>query len=98
MIDVSVLEFGYSLETERHFIKFLIEGLDKDNTEKMMGVISQIPEGDYKRFESTPTENGLIILELFPEKEYPFNSEIPNADDIKSVEDTVKGFLGQFSG
>ncbi len=64
----------------------------------MVGIIGQIPEGDFKRFQSVVTENGLIVLELFPENEYPFNSEVPNVDEIKSVEDTVKGFLGQFSG
>jgi hypothetical protein len=29
MFEVNVLEYGYSLESERHFIKFLIKGLDK---------------------------------------------------------------------
>jgi hypothetical protein len=61
-------------------------------------IIGKILEGDYKRFTTVPTENGLHILELFPLKEYPFSSEIPNTDEVKSVEDTVKGFLGQFSG
>ena len=64
----------------------------------MVGIIGQIPEGDFKRFQTVVTENGLIVLELFPEKEYPFNTDLPNVDEIKSVEDTVKGFLGQFSG
>ncbi len=63
-----------------------------------MGIISQIPEEDYKRFTTVETENGLNILELFLLKEYPFSSEVPNTDEVKSFEDTVKGFLGQFSG
>jgi hypothetical protein len=42
MFDVNVLEFGYSLKSERHFIKFLIKGIDKENTEKLVGIISQI--------------------------------------------------------
>jgi hypothetical protein len=98
MFEVNVLEYGYSFESKRHFIKFLIKGLDKKNEEKLVGIISQIPEGDYKRFSTVSTENGLNILELFPLKEYPFSSEVPNAEEVKSVEDTVKGFLGQFSG
>jgi hypothetical protein len=63
-----------------------------------VGIISQIPEEDYKRFTTVETENGLNILELFLLKEYPFSSEVPNTDEVKSFEDTVKGFLGQFSG
>ena len=98
MFEVNVLEYGYSLESERHFIKFLIKGLDKKNEEKLVGIIGQIPEGDFKRFQTVVTENGLIVLELFPKGEYPFNTDVPNVDEIKSVEETVKGFLGQFSG
>ena len=98
MFEVNVLEYGYSFESQRHFIKFLIKGLNKENEEKLVEIISQIPEGDYKRFTTISTETGLNILELFPLKEYPFSSEIPNTDEVKSVEDTVKGFLGQFSG
>jgi hypothetical protein len=63
-----------------------------------VGIISQIPEEDYKRFTTVETENGLNILELFPLKEYPFSSEVPNTDEVKSFEAMVKGFLGQFSG
>ena len=98
LLEVNVLEYGYSFESERYFIKFLIKGLDKKNEEKLVGIISQIPEGDYKRFTTVATENGLNILELFHEKEYPFSNEIPSTGDVKSVEDTVKGFLGQLSG
>ena len=98
MFEVNVLEYGYSLESERHFIKFLIKGLDKKNEEKLVGIIGQIPEGDFKRFQTVVTENGLIVLELFPKGEYPFNTDVANVDEIKSVEETVKGFLGQFSG
>jgi len=36
MVDVNVLEFGYSFETERHFVKFLDKGLNPDNTKKIM--------------------------------------------------------------
>ncbi len=98
MFEVNVLEYGYSYESDRHFIKFLIKGLDKKNEEKLIGIISQIPEGNFQRFQSFGTENGLVVLELFPENEYPFNTELPNSDEIKEVEETVKGFLGQFSG
>ena len=98
MFDVNVLEYGYSFESERHFIKFLIKGLNKKNEEKLVEIVSQIPEGNFKRFTTVSTDNGLNIVELFPIKEYPFSSEVPNTDEVKSVEDTVKGFLGQFSG
>jgi hypothetical protein len=64
----------------------------------LIGIISQIPEGNFKRFQSLGTENGLVVLELFPKNEYPFNNELPNSAEIKEVEETVKGFLGQFSG
>lgn len=40
MFEVNVLEYGYSFESERHFIKFLIKGLDKKNEEKLIGIIS----------------------------------------------------------
>lgn len=98
MFKVNILEFGYSLKSERHFIKFLIKGIDKKNTEKLVGIISQIPEGNFKRFETEETEEGLYINELFPETEYPFNHDIPNMEEISSVEETVNGFLGQLSG
>jgi hypothetical protein len=39
----------------------------------------------------------MIVLELFPENEYPFNTNIPNGNEIMDVEGTVKGFLEQFS-
>ena len=98
MFEIIVLEFGYSLKSERHFIKFLIKGINKENTEKLVEIIGQIPEGNFKRFKTEVTEEGLFVNELFPEKEYPFNHDIPNEEEIKSVEETVKGFLGQFSG
>jgi len=37
------------------------------------------------------------LIELFPENECPFQTEIPYDEEIKSVKDTVKGFLGQFT-
>ncbi len=64
----------------------------------MVGIISQIHEGDLNRFKSEETENGLIVLELFPENEYPFNSEITSSEEINSVKGTVKGFMGRFAG
>jgi hypothetical protein len=97
MVEVNVLEFGYSFETERHFVKFLIKGLNPENTKTITGILDKIPEGKFQRFKSIETENGLNILELFPENEYPFNSEIPTTEEITAVEDTVKGFLGQVS-
>jgi hypothetical protein len=97
MVDVNVLEFGYSFETERHFVKFFIKGLSPESTKKLVGIIGQIPEGNFQRFKSVESEDGLNILELFPENEYPFNSEIPSTEEIKAVEETVKGFLSQVS-
>jgi hypothetical protein len=97
MVGVKVLEFGYSFETERHYITFLINGLSPENIKKIVGIISQIPEGNFQRFKSLESEEGLKILELFPENEYPFNSEIPTSEEINVVEETVKGFLSQVS-
>ena len=45
MVDVNVLEFGYSFETERHFVKFLINGLNPENTKKIMDILSHILKG-----------------------------------------------------
>jgi hypothetical protein len=38
-----------TLKSERYYIKLLIKGLDKKNTEKLVGINSQIPEGNFKR-------------------------------------------------
>ncbi len=38
-------------------------------------------------------KKGLKVLEFFPENEYPFNKEVPNDGEIKSVEEMVKGFM-----
>jgi len=78
-------------------VKFLIKGFNPENSKKLMDILSHIPEGNFQRFKSVETENGLNILELFPENEYPFNSEIPSLEEIKAVEETVKGFLSQVS-
>jgi hypothetical protein len=97
LLEVDVIEYGYSFEFEKHFIKFLIKGLDQKNQEKVIEIIQKIPIDDLKRFNTDQTEKGMIVLELFPENEYPFNTDIPNDDEIIDVEDTVKGFLEQFS-
>ncbi len=97
MLEVDILEYGYSFESEKHFIKFLIKGLNQKNQEKVIEIIQQIPIGDLKRFQTTKTENGMIVFELFPENEYPFITNIPDGDEIMAVEDSVKGFLEQFS-
>jgi len=68
MFEIKVLEFGYSLKSERHFIKFLIKGINKENTEKLVEIIGQIPEGNFKRFKTEVTEEGLFVNELFPEE------------------------------
>jgi len=96
LVEVRVLEFGYSLENRRHFVKFLINGLTDESTEKIVGIIGQIPEGNLKRFQTWKSENGLEIFELFLKDEYPFNNEIPNPKEIKLVEKNVEGFLDQF--
>lgn len=97
MVEVHVLEFGYSLETRRHFVKFLVNGLKKENIKKIVGIITQIPDGNLKRFQTWESENGLEIYELFPMNEYPFNNEIPDIEIIRTVEKNVKGFLDQFN-
>jgi hypothetical protein len=97
MVMIEVLEFGYSLESARYFVKFFIQGIENENKEKLIKVISNIPDGDLKRFKIEEDLGGLIVLEFFSKEEYPFNDEIPTDKEINSVEETVKGFLSQFS-
>lgn len=93
MVNIELLEYGYSFETEKHFIKFLISGLSRAYEDKMIKILPNIPEGDIRRFEIERTEAGLVILERFSEEQYPFNKEIPTPDEIKSVEKTVEIFI-----
>ncbi len=96
MVEVKVLEFGYSLENERHFMKFNISGMEEEKKDKIKSILVNIPLGNIKRFliESDNNE-GLRILEYFPEEEYPFNKEVPNENELKNVEEMVKGFLNR---
>jgi hypothetical protein len=96
MIDVKVLEYGYSLEKENHFIKFNISDLEEYKKDKILPIILNIPLGNDKRFLiESDDHKGLKLIEYFPEKEYPFNKEIANESEIKNVEEIVKGFLMQ---
>jgi len=97
LVEVQILEFGYSLEKGRHFIKFLVSGLTDKDTEKIVGIIGHIPEGGFKRFQTWNTDSGLEIFELFPAKEYPFNKEIPSPEEFRAVEKNFEGFLEQFN-
>ena len=97
MVEVQLLEFGYSLEKGRHFIKFLVRGLTDVDIEKIVGIICQIPEGSYKRFQTWNTDSGLEIYELFPAKEYPFNKEIPTPEEFEAVEKSVEDLLKRFN-
>jgi len=92
---IKVLEFGYSLESTRYFIKFLIKGIK--NKEKFQTVFGNIPDGNMKRFEIEENSDSFIVLERFNEEEYPFNKEIPTEKEINSVEKSVNGFLSQLS-
>ena len=96
MVDVKVLAYGYSLEKGKHFVKFNISGLEEDKKDKILSIIVNIPLGDMKRFLiESDSDKGLKLLEYFPENEYPFNKDIPNENEIKNIEETVKGFLMQ---
>lgn len=97
MVEVRVLEFGYSLEKGRYFVKFIVNGLSEEDTKKVVGIVGQIPEGSFKRFQTWKSDAGLEIYELFPKEEYPFNKEIPKPEEIKTVEKSVEGFLDQFN-
>jgi len=93
MINIELLEYGYSFETEKHFIKFLIRGLSREYEVKMIKILPNIPEGSFKRFEIEKTESGLVILERFPNEQYPFHKQIPTPDEITSVKKTVEAFI-----
>jgi hypothetical protein len=93
MVNIELLEYGYSFETEKHFIKFIISGLSRLYEEKMIKILPNIPEGNVKRFEVEKTEAGLVILERFPDEQYPFHKEIPTPDEIRSVKKTVEVFI-----
>jgi hypothetical protein len=96
MLEVKVLEFGYSVEHQKHFIKLSIIGLEKEKKDKIVPMIANIPLGNIKRFVvEADNEKGLKILEYFPENEYPFNNGIPTGEEIKAVEEMVKGFMIQ---
>ncbi len=96
MVDVKVLAYGYSLEKEKYFVKFNISGLKEDKKEKILPIIINIPLGDMKRFLiESDNDKGLKLLEYFPENEYPFNKDKPSENEIKNVEEMVKGFLMQ---
>ena len=96
MIEAKVMEFGYSVEYQKHFIRINITGMEKEKKDKMLPMIVNIPLGDIKRFVvESDNENGLKILEYLPESEYPFNKEIPTEDEIKALEKMVKRFMGQ---
>ena len=96
MIEVKVMEFGYSVEYQKHFIRLNIMGMEKEKKDKMIPMIVNIPLGNLKRFAvESDDEDGLKILEYFPESEYPFNNEIPTEDEIKAVEKMVTGFMIQ---
>jgi hypothetical protein len=75
-------------------MKFLIKGLDKKTQDEMLKVLENIPLGELKRFEiKSDTDNGIILLERFSEKEYPFKLDIPSEEEVVSVENMVKKFM-----
>ncbi|MGB9936488.1 MAG: hypothetical protein ACPK7O_02105 [Methanobacterium sp.] len=94
MIEVKLLEFGYSIEYKKHFIRLNISGMEAKKKDRMISMITNIPLGDIKRFVvESDDSDGLKILEYLPEDEYPFNKEVPAEEDIKNVEGMVKGFV-----
>ena len=96
MVEVKILEFGYSLESNLPIMKFLIKGLDKKTQEQMLNVLENIPLGELKRFEiKSVTDEGIILLERFSEEEYPFKLDIPSEDEVVSVENMVKKFIAK---
>ncbi|WP_048190339.1 hypothetical protein [Methanobacterium sp. SMA-27] len=96
MVEVKILEFGYSLESNMAIMKFFIKGLDKKTKEQMLSMLENIPLGELKRFEVTSdTDNGIILLERFSEEEYPFQLNIPSEDEVVSVENMVKKFMSK---
>jgi hypothetical protein len=96
MVEVKILEFGYSLESNLPIMKFLIKGLDKKTQEQMLNVLENIPLGELKRFEiKSDTDNSIILLERFSEEEYPFKLDIPSEKEMVSVENMVKKFMAK---
>ena len=96
MVEVKILEFGYSLESNMAIMKFFIKGLDKKTKEQMLSMLENIPLGELKRFEVTSdTDEGIILLERFSEEEYPFQLNIPSEDEVVSVENMVKKFMSK---
>ena len=96
MVEVKILEFGYSLESNLGLMKFRIKGLDKKTQEQMLNVLENIPLGELKRFEiKSVTDEGIILLERFSEEEYPFKLDIPSEDEVVSVENMVKKFMAK---
>ena len=86
MVEVKILEFGYSLESNLPIMKFLIKGLDRKTQEQMLKVLENIPLGELKRFEiKSDTDDGMILLERFTEEEYPFKLDIPIVRNISSI-------------
>ena len=96
MVEVKILEFGYSLESNMAIMKFFIKGLDKKTKEQMFSMLENIPLGELKRFEVTSdTDEGIILLERFSEEEYPFQLNIPSEGEVISVENMVKNFMSK---
>jgi hypothetical protein len=96
MVEVKILEFGYSLESNLPMMKFLIKGMDKKSQDQMLNVLENIPLGELKRFEIiSNTNDDLILLERFSVEEYPFKLNIPSDDEILSVENMVKKFMAK---
>jgi hypothetical protein len=96
MVEVKILEFGYSLESNLPMMKFLIKGMDKISQDQMLSVLKNIPLGELKRFEIiSNTNDDIILLERFSVEEYPFKLNIPSNDEIISVENMVKKFTAK---
>ena len=96
MVEVKILEFGYSLESNLPMMKFLIKGMDKKSQDQMLNVLENIPLGELKRFEMiSNTNDDIILLERFSVEEYPFKLNIPSDDEVLSVENMVKKFMAK---
>jgi hypothetical protein len=96
MVEVKILEFGYSLESNLPMMKFLIKGMDKKSQDQMLNVLENIPLGELKRFEIiSNTNDDIILLERFSVEEYPFKLNIPSDDEILTVENMVKKFMAK---
>lgn len=60
----------------------------------MISMRVNIPLGAIKQFiVESYDDSGLKILEYLPKNEYSFNKEVPTQEEIKSVEEMVKGFI-----